>query len=92
MAGSTACCMVARSAIVAAGGLTRSYLGASDKGRDLCLKMRLSGTTSVWTPDVEMISAEDDTGVSSPAMRRLAQRIDRWSFDRKWSLLVNNMR
>ncbi|WP_414475686.1 glycosyltransferase family 2 protein [Microvirga sp. M2] len=92
MAGSTACCMVARSAIEAAGGFTRSYLGTSDKGRDLCLKMRLCGTMSVWTPDVEMISAEDDAGATGPAIRRLAQRIDRWSFDRKWSLLVNNMR
>jgi hypothetical protein len=92
MAGSTACCIVSRSAIEAAGGFTRSYLAASDKGRDLCLKLRLAGTPSVWLPDVEMISAEEDGGGSSPAMRRLAQRIDRWSFDRKWSLLVNNMR
>lgn len=92
LAGSTACCIVSRSAIEAAGGFTRSYLGASDKGRDLCLKLRLTGTPSVWLPDVEMISAEDDADGSSPAMRRLAQRIDRWSFDRKWSLLVNNMR
>jgi hypothetical protein len=92
MAGSTACCIVSRSAVEAAGGFTRSYLGSSDKGRDLCLKLRLTGTMSVWLPDVEMISAEDDTGASSLPMRRLAQRIDRWSFDRKWSLLVNNMR
>jgi hypothetical protein len=39
-----------------------------------------------------MISAEDEASGSSLPMRRLAQRIDRWSFDRKWSLLVNNMR
>jgi hypothetical protein len=92
MAGSTACCIVSRSAVEAAGGFTRSYLGSSDKGRDLCLKLRLTGTMSVWLPDVEMISAEDEAGTSSLPMRRLAQRIDRWSFDRKWSLLVNNMR
>ncbi|SCZ12251.1 glycosyltransferase family 2 protein [Microvirga guangxiensis] len=92
MAGSTACCIVSRAAVQAAGGFTRSYLGTSDKGRDLCLKLRLAGTPSVWLPNVEMISAEDSGGGSSPAMRRLAQRIDRWSFDRKWSLLVNNMR
>ena len=92
MAGSTACCIVSKSAIEAAGGFTRSYLGVGDKGRDLCLKLRLAGTMSVWLPDVEMISAEDEASGSSLPMRRLAQRIDRWSFDRKWSLLVNNMR
>jgi len=92
MAGSTECCIVSRTAIKAAGGFTRSYLGPSDKGRDLCLKLRLAGTPSVWLPEVEMISAEGDGGGSNLPMRRLAQRIDRWSFDRKWSLLVNNMR
>lgn len=92
MAGSTNCCIVSRSAIEAAGGFTRSYLETSEKGRDLCLKLRLAGTMSVWLPEVEMISAEDDAGQVSLPLRRLAQRIDRWSFDRKWSLLVNNMR
>ncbi|WP_201829980.1 glycosyltransferase family 2 protein [Microvirga zambiensis] len=92
MAGSTACCIVSKSAVEAAGGFTRSYLGVSDKGRDLCLKLRLAGTMSVWLPDVEMISAEDEASGPNLPMRRLAQRIDRWSFDRKWSLLVNNMR
>ncbi|PVE23481.1 hypothetical protein DC522_15635 [Microvirga sp. KLBC 81] len=91
MAGSTECCIVSRCAIEAAGGFTRSYLGPSDKGRDLCLKLRLAGTPSVWLPEVEMISAESDSGGSHLPMRRLAQRIDRWSFHRKWSLLVNNM-
>jgi hypothetical protein len=85
MAGSTACCIVSRSAIEAAGGFTRSYLGSGDKGRDLCLKLRLAGTISVWLPEVEMISADDDAGGSSLPLRRLSQRIDRWSFDRKWS-------
>jgi hypothetical protein len=92
MAGSTACCIVARSAIEAAGGFTRSYLETAEKSRDLCLKLRLAGTMSVWIPDVEMISAEEDAGGTGLPLRRLAQRIDRWSFDRKWSLVVNNMR
>jgi hypothetical protein len=92
MAGTTDCCIVSRSAVETAGGFTRSYLGSADKGRDLCLKLRLAGTPSIWLPEVEMVSAEDDGGGSNLSMRRLAQRIDRWSFDRKWSLLVNNMR
>ena len=46
----------------------------------------------MWLPEVEMISADGDAGGSSLPLRRLSQRIDRWTFDRKWSLLVNNMR
>lgn len=91
MAGTTACCIVSRTVIEAAGGFTRTYLGASDKGRDLCLKLRLAGTPSVWLPDVEMVSADDNASAGLP-WRRLAQRIDRWSFDRRWSLLINSMR
>jgi hypothetical protein len=45
-AGSLQCCAVSRQAFEAAGGFTRSYLGAADKGRDLCLKLKLSGTPS----------------------------------------------
>ncbi|MPR10437.1 hypothetical protein [Microvirga tunisiensis] len=90
MAGTTTCCIVSRKVIEAAGGFARSYLGTSDKGRDLCLKLRLAGTPSVWLPDVEMVSADNTASAGLP-WRRLAQRIDRWSFDRKWSLLINNM-
>jgi hypothetical protein len=92
IAGSLACCIVSRESIETAGGFTRSYLSASEKGRDLCLKMRLGGTPAVWLPDVEMISADSDVSTSTLPLHRLAQKIDRWSFDRKWSLLINNMR
>ncbi len=92
VAGSLACCIVSREAVVSAGGFTRSYLSSSEKGRDLCLKMRLGGTLAVWLPDVEMISADNDVTASALPIHRLAQKIDRWSFDRKWSLLINNMR
>jgi hypothetical protein len=92
IAGSLACCIVSRESIESAGGFTRSYLNVSEKGRDLCLKMRLGGTPAVWLPDVEMISADSDVSTSALPMHRLAQKIDRWSFDRKWSLLINNMR
>jgi hypothetical protein len=91
MAGSAACCIVSRSAFQAAGGFSKSYLSASEKGRDLCLKLRLAGTPSVWLPDVEMISADEGSGPAGMPWRRLAQNIDRWSFDRRWSLLINNM-
>ncbi|WP_114944108.1 glycosyltransferase family 2 protein [Microvirga calopogonii] len=92
IAGSLSCCIVSRESIASVGGFTRSYLGAGEKGRDLCLKMRLGGTPAVWLPDVEMISADNDVGPSAFPAHRLAQKVDRWSFDRKWSLLINNMR
>jgi hypothetical protein len=92
IAGSLACCIVSRESIESAGGFTRSYLNASEKGRDLCLKMRLGGTPAVWLPDVEMISADSDVSASALPLHRLTQKIDRWCFDRKWSLLINNMR
>jgi O-antigen biosynthesis protein len=92
MAGSTSCCIVSRSAFQTAGGFSKSYLSASEKGRDLCLKLRLGGIPSVWVPDVEMISADESSGPTGMPWRRLAQNIDRWSFDRRWSLLINNMR
>jgi hypothetical protein len=91
IAGTTACCIVSRSAVEAAGGFSQSYLGPDSKGRDLCLKLRLAGTPSVWLPEVEMVSADEDSTSCSLSMRRLVQRIDRWSFDRRWSLLINNM-
>lgn len=92
IAGSLSCCIVSRESIASVGGFTRSYLGAGEKGRDLCLKMRLGGTPAIWLPDVEMISADNDVGPSAFPAHRLAQKVDRWSFDRKWSLLINNMR
>lgn len=90
--GSTSCCIVSRSALETTGGFSRSYLRAPDKGRDLCLKLKLAGTRSYWLPDVEMIAAEDSVDPASTPWNRLSQRIDRWSFDRRWSLLVGNMR
>ncbi|MDJ1159981.1 hypothetical protein QNA08_17345 [Chelatococcus sp. SYSU_G07232] len=92
VAGSVACCVVPRAAVETAGGFSRSYLGAADKGRDLCLKLKLAGTPSLWLPEVEMVAADEEAGAASLAWRRLAQRVDRWSFNRRWSLLVANMR
>jgi len=92
IAGSLSCCIVSRESVASVGGFTRSYLSSGEKGRDLCLKMRLGGTPAVWLPDVEMISADNDVGPSAFPAHRLAQKVDRWSFDRKWSLLINNMR
>ncbi|WP_244622791.1 glycosyltransferase family 2 protein [Microvirga brassicacearum] len=92
IAGTTACCIVSRAALASTGGFGRTYLGVAEKGRDLCLKLKLAGIPSLWLPEVEMVAADEDHGGSGLAWRRLAQRIDRWSFNRRWSLLVANMR
>ncbi|MBF9233874.1 hypothetical protein I2H38_10850 [Microvirga sp. BT350] len=92
MAGSTACCIMSRSAFQDIGGFSQSYLSAKEKGRDLCLKLKLAGTPSLWLPEVEMIAADAGPGESNLPWQRLTQHVDRWSFDRRWSLLVANMR
>ncbi|WP_246504723.1 hypothetical protein [Microvirga antarctica] len=92
IAGTTACCIVARSALASTGGFSRSYLGVAEKGRDLCLKLKLAGIPSLWLPEVEMVAADEEAGAMGVPWRRLADRIDRWSFNRRWSLLVANMR
>ena len=66
--------------------LNRGYLGATHKFRDLCLRLRLAGTPSVWLPGVEMIAA-DDAGQSSA----LPDRLDRRTFDGRWSLALANL-
>lgn len=92
MAGSTACCIVSRSAFHDIGGFSQSYMSVKEKARDLCLKLKLAGTPSLWLPDVEMIAADGDPVDASLPWQRLVQHVDRWSFDRRWSLLVANMR
>ncbi|WP_205800253.1 glycosyltransferase family 2 protein [Microvirga terricola] len=92
MAGSPACCLVSRAAFQDVGGFSQSYLSIKEKVRDLCLKLRLAGTPSLWLPEVEMIAADVVPADANLPRTRLTQRIDHWSFDRRWSLLVSNMR
>ncbi|MBZ6075161.1 glycosyltransferase family 2 protein [Microvirga puerhi] len=92
MAGSTACCILSRSAFHDIGGFSQNYLSVKEKARDLCLKLKLAGTPSVWLPDVEMIAADGESVQASLPWQRLVQHVDRWSFDKRWSLLVANMR
>ncbi|MGO4706819.1 glycosyltransferase family 2 protein [Microvirga sp. 2MCAF38] len=92
MAGSIACCILSRSAFQDIGGFSQSYLSTKDKGRDFCLKLKLAGTPSLWLPEVEMIAADGAPGDASLPWQRLVQHVDRWSFDRRWSHLVANMR
>ncbi|WP_341991616.1 hypothetical protein [Azorhizobium sp. AG788] len=95
-AGTVECCILPRTAFEAVEGFTRGYLGIAEKRLDLALKLRLGGTPSVWVPDVEMVCADETSeGAAGPAAASwhgLVRRVDRWAFDRRWSLAVANMR
>ncbi|MCB8821412.1 glycosyltransferase family 2 protein [Microvirga rosea] len=92
MAGTTACCVLSRSAFCDVGGFSQSYMSVKERSRDLCLKLKLAGTSSLWLPDVEVVATDSDSLEASIPWQRLVQHVDRWSFDRRWSLLVSNMR
>lgn len=95
-AGTVECCLLPRAAFEGVEGFTRGYLGIAEKRLDLALKLRLGGTPSVWVPEVEMICADETSeGAAGPAVASwhgLVRKVDRWAFDRRWSLAVANMR
>ena len=72
-------------------GFTRGYIGPSEKGLDLALKLRMGGTASWWIPEIEVLGSEQSI-TSAPAWEELSHRLDRWAFDRRWSLVVSNLR
>jgi hypothetical protein len=88
-AGTLDCCVLPRAAFVAADGFARGYLSLTAKNADMALRIRLAGTPALWQPEIEMLSAED----GSPAGAvELTHRIDRWSFDHRWSLALATVR
>ncbi|MFH1804524.1 MAG: hypothetical protein ABID63_06515 [Pseudomonadota bacterium] len=90
-AGTIECCIMPRSAFMAVGGFTRGYIGPAEKGLDLALKLRMAGTPSWWLPEVEILGSEQSI-TSAPVWEELSHRLDRWAFDRRWSLVVSNLR
>lgn len=88
-AGTLDCCVLPRAAFGVADGVSRGYLGTAAKNLDMALRIRLAGTTALWLPDVEMIAAEDAAPAGAIALTR---RVDRWSFDHRWSLALDNLR
>jgi hypothetical protein len=86
--GTLECCVLSRAAFLAADGFSRGYLGGAAKNLDMALRIRLAGAAALWLPEVEMLAADDAPDV--PAWQ-LARRIDRWSFDHRWSLAIANM-
>jgi hypothetical protein len=86
--GTLECCVLSRTAFLAADGFSRGYLGGAAKNLDMALRIRLAGAAALWLPEVEMLAAADTPDL--PAWQ-LARRIDRWSFDHRWSLAMANM-
>ncbi len=78
------CCVLPRSLIAEAGGFSRQYLGTDDKGLDAALRLKRSGASIIWVPQVEMTHAEGG-GMTGGKWQRLASDLDRRSFDRIWS-------
>lgn len=89
-AGTLECCMLSKAAFMAAGGFTRGYLGTEEKSLDAALKMRRAGVSSIWVPQVEMLRPEDNPEVGQ-SWPKLARKVDRHAFDRRWSLAISNM-
>ncbi|OKH89718.1 hypothetical protein [Thalassospira sp. TSL5-1] len=90
-AGTVECCILPRAAFLDVKGFTRGYIGPSEKGLDIALKLRMAGTPSYWLPEVELLGSEQSI-TSTPAWEELSHRLDRWAFDRRWSLVVSNLR
>ncbi len=89
-AGATECCVMSRNAFLEADGFSRSYFTPSEKGLDLCLKLRMNGVPSLWVPEVEIYVVED--AETRPHVGALINLADRTSFDRRWALAISNMR
>ncbi len=90
-AGASECCVLSRAAFIEVGGFARNYFTTAEKGFDLCLKLRMAGSPSLWVPDVE-VYAVDDAETATPHAGALAQLADRTSFDRRWALAISNMK
>ena len=90
-AGTLECCILPRKAFVDTDGFTRGYIGPAEKSLDLALKLRMAGTPSYWIPEVEVLGSEQSIS-NAPAWEELSHRLDRWAFDRRWSLVVSNLR
>jgi O-antigen biosynthesis protein len=88
-AGTLDCCVLPRAALVAANGFAHGYLSLTAKNADMALRIRLAGTPALWQSAIEMLSAAN--GTPAGAME-LTHRIDRWSFDHRWSLALATVR
>lgn len=90
-AGTVECCILPRAAFEDVEGFARGYVGTAEKGLDLALRLKLAGTPAYWLPEVEMVGG-DHVVAADPRWAELTHRLDRWAFDRRWSLVIANLR
>ncbi len=91
VAGSIECCVLSREAFEASEGFAGGYVGTAEKTIDLALRLKLAGIASIWLPHLHMLLAESSSDAGQP-WQRLARQVDAWSFERRWSLAISNMR
>jgi hypothetical protein len=83
LAAAIECCVIRRSAFVAAGGFSEGYALPALKGLDLFLRLRRAGGTTLWTPEVEAY-ALDDPHSSQEYWAKTGEMADGWSFRKSW--------
>ncbi|MHA7776935.1 hypothetical protein [Roseibium sp. M-1] len=84
------CCIVPRTALAEAGGFSRQYLGPDEKSLDAALRLKLSGISAVWVPEVEMVQAEGG-GPAGSTWKKLAGDLDRRLFERNWENVLPDL-
>lgn len=85
VAGTAQCCIVSRRAYDGVDGFSRGYFTAGQKSVDLCLRLGLAGTPSLWVPEVSVYLTEDARPGLSPIAAQHARQADRLGFERRWS-------
>jgi hypothetical protein len=89
-AGTLSCAILPRRALLQAGEGRKAWLGTGQKARDLSLRLRLAGTSCIHLPEVRMLQAGADG--DEPGPMGLAEEVDQWCFENRWSLALTNLR
>jgi GT2 family glycosyltransferase len=90
--GTVDCCVMPRQLYRDLGGFGRDYVGIEFKGLDFCLKLRAAGHACLWLPTVALIAVDEQPRDQAPDYwQQTGALVDRWGFDRKWSLHLANL-
>jgi hypothetical protein len=80
------CCLMSRGLCQELGGVTGGFVGGAFSSRDFANRLRQAGGECYWAPQVSLYALDDHVAHDDHPAARLADLIDRWSFDRKWTL------
>ena len=83
LAGSLACCLIARRALTAVGGAARASAGAAAEALDLFFRFRRAGLVCLWVPDA-VLYAPDAAEPAGDALARVGRLVDGWCLARQW--------